>query len=280
MGPIITQADREAYKKPVISPERFKGRRVLLAEDNKINQMVAIRQLQDLGIRIDAVASGYEVISALRAVPYDLVLMDCQMPELDGYETSSMIRKSQTMSFKDVPIIAMTANAINGDKERCLQAGMSDYVSKPIRLAELTKVLEKWLPARDKAHDFQRLPEPFAGPALDRKTLDGLAQLNRDQGDSMIEEIGSIFIDTVPTRLEKLRQDFNGHAFDKVRKEAHMLKSSSGNLGALCFSRFCQELEDLTDKAFQEDAPILLDSINREFHRVEEELRQEMTRAA
>jgi CheY-like chemotaxis protein/HPt (histidine-containing phosphotransfer) domain-containing protein len=271
VGPVITQADREASRRPAISPERFKGRRVLLAEDNMINQMVAIRQLEDMGIRIDAVANGNEVLDALRSAPYDLVLLDCQMPELDGYETSALIRKSESMPFRDIPIIAMTANAIKGDKERCLGAGMSDYVSKPIRLAELTKALEKWLPVREAS---------VIGPALDRKVLDDLAQLDRGGERSIIGEIGGVFLMTVPARLEKLGQDFKGRAFEKVRKEAHMLKSSGGNLGALRFSEECQRLEDLGDSLFEKEAPLLLESITSEFRRVEEELRREMTRAA
>jgi two-component system chemotaxis sensor kinase CheA len=121
------------------------GARILIAEDNAINQIVAIGQLKKLGCHADAVANGKEVLNALRSVSYDLILMDCQMPELDGYETSRLIRKDSSTSFHNIPIIAMTANAILGDKERCLEAGMNDYVSKPVKVKDLASILEKWL---------------------------------------------------------------------------------------------------------------------------------------
>ncbi len=131
------------------------GARILIAEDNTINQIVAMGQLKKLGCHADAVANGNEVLDALRSVSYDLVLMDCQMPELDGYETSRLIRRSPTMPFFNIPIIAMTANAIKGDKERCLEAGMNDYISKPVKIAALATTLEAWLGKRGLPDDSQ-----------------------------------------------------------------------------------------------------------------------------
>jgi len=119
--------------------------RILLAEDNVVNQKVALRQLERLGYRADAVGNGMEVIDALRSIPYDLVLMDCQMPELDGYEATRIIRKNKTMPFCDVPIVALTANAIQGDMEKCLESGMNDYLAKPIRMDDLDRVIQGWL---------------------------------------------------------------------------------------------------------------------------------------
>jgi PAS domain S-box-containing protein len=118
-----------------------RGGRILLAEDNAINQLVAIKILKKMGYRADAVADGQEAIKALENIPYDLVLMDCQMPEMDGFEATRAIRK---MKIK-IPIIALTASAMKGDRELCLAAGMNDYLSKPVRSADLAAVLERWL---------------------------------------------------------------------------------------------------------------------------------------
>lgn len=119
------------------------GLRILLAEDNQINQLVAVKQLQKLGCHCDAVANGKEAVEALRHITYDLVLMDCQMPELDGYEATRQIRASSE-KYSSIPIIAMTAHAMKGDRDKCLTAGMNDYVTKPISISDLSVVIETW----------------------------------------------------------------------------------------------------------------------------------------
>jgi PAS domain S-box-containing protein len=120
--------------------------RVLLAEDNLVNQRVAERMLAKLGIEVDVAASGLEVLDALLGVSFDLVLMDCQMPEMDGFEASRRIRARERGSRR-LPIVAMTANAMVGDRERCLEAGMDDYIPKPVRMDDLRRALSRWLPA-------------------------------------------------------------------------------------------------------------------------------------
>ena len=118
---------------------------ILVAEDNRINQMVALGLLQKLGYAADLATNGLEVLSAMKRTPYDIIFMDCQMPELDGYETTRHIRAEQRVHIPR--IIAMTANALRGEEERCLDAGMDDYMSKPVRIEELRTTLERWLPA-------------------------------------------------------------------------------------------------------------------------------------
>lgn len=109
-----------------------------------MNQKVAVRMLEKLGCRVDVVANGLEALDALTQCPYDLVFMDCQMPEMDGYVATAVIREREQQTGCRIPIIAMTANAMQGDREYCLGAGMDDYVSKPVQSAELLAMLQKW----------------------------------------------------------------------------------------------------------------------------------------
>ncbi len=122
------------------------GARVLVVEDNIVNQRVAVRMFQKLGCHTDVAANGVEAVSMVRGFPYDLVVMDCQMPEMDGYEATGLIRQQEEGEDSRIPIIAMTANAMTGDREKCLEAGMDDYVSKPIRLDDLRRLLDRWAP--------------------------------------------------------------------------------------------------------------------------------------
>jgi CheY-like chemotaxis protein len=122
---------------------------ILVAEDNFINQKVALKILEKLGYRAEAVANGEEAIKALKRIPYDLVLMDCQMPELDGFDATRAIRGPDSPVLdSNIPIIAMTANAMKGDRERCLEAGMDDYIAKPVQPQILVETIEQWLSDR------------------------------------------------------------------------------------------------------------------------------------
>jgi CheY-like chemotaxis protein len=118
---------------------------ILLAEDNVVNQKLAVRLLEKMGCRCDVVANGAEAVAAVQRIAYALVLMDCQMPEIDGFEATKTIRESEQGTNTHIPIVAMTANAMQGDRERCLEAGMDDYVSKPIKPETLRTVLIRWL---------------------------------------------------------------------------------------------------------------------------------------
>jgi len=120
--------------------------RVLVVEDNVVNQIVAEGILQKFGLTVDIVANGLEAVTTLENIPYDLVFMDCQMPVMDGYEATRLIRASQSKVLnKNIPVIAMTANAMKGDKEKCLACGMNDFLSKPVSVAKLSEMIENWL---------------------------------------------------------------------------------------------------------------------------------------
>ena len=141
--PVATPKLRLAPVAPV-RPLRGKSVRVLIAEDNQVNQKVVIKQLEKIGFKADAVANGAEALAATAKVAYDLVLMDCQMPEMDGFAATREIRRREGEFNMHTPIVALTANALEGDRDRCLAAGMDDYLSKPIKLEQLRTVLERW----------------------------------------------------------------------------------------------------------------------------------------
>ncbi len=209
----------------------YLGRRVLVAEDNTINQKVIARQLEKLGLHVDVVANGSEAIDALRNIPYDIVLMDCQMPELDGYEATGIIRKSESMPFREIPIIALTANAVKGDRERCIAAGMSDYLCKPVKLTELEAMMSKWLEAKPSL------------PALDEATVANLEELTGDT--SLVQELTELFQKEAPERAARLGELFSQGNLDEVKKVAHALGSSAGNIGGAHLCNLCRELEAL-----------------------------------
>jgi CheY-like chemotaxis protein len=129
-------------------PTESRPERVLVVEDNQVNQRLAVRQLQRLGFAAKTVSNGREAVEAETREHYDLIFMDVQMPVMDGFEAAAEIRRLEIRSRRRVPIVAMTANALNEDRDACLAAGMDDYVSKPVSLANLRAVIEKWLPAR------------------------------------------------------------------------------------------------------------------------------------
>jgi CheY-like chemotaxis protein len=162
----IPPAALPASSSPEVS-SNLKRPRILLAEDNLINQTVALRQLQKLGYTADAVTNGLEVLAALEQLPYDIILMDCHMSEMDGYETARAIRKRETkqdqrfLPKSPIHIIAITADAMQGDAEKCLAVGMNDYLSKPVRLADLQAALERWQPPAA----IDRLSQSTADPA-------------------------------------------------------------------------------------------------------------------
>jgi len=141
-------AEARAEKKPV-QPEAVKAERarVLVAEDNPVNQKLAIRMLEKFNLAVDVAANGREVIDMLGRTAYDLVFMDCHMPEMDGYEATASIRRAEKEGGTRLPIVAMTANAMQGDREKCLAAGMDDYIPKPIRREAIQEMLRKWIPA-------------------------------------------------------------------------------------------------------------------------------------
>ncbi len=206
--------------------------RVLVAEDNITNQKVALALLNKLGYRADAVANGKEVISSLEKVPYDLVLLDCEMPEMDGYDAARAIRSSAPVLNPSIPLIAMTAHAMRGERAKCLEAGMNDYLPKPVSPASLADILARWLPEKGTR------PRRPKGRAPDDRSGDGeifnrQAFLDRlDWDRDLAEKIVSVYLRDIPRRIHVLKDAADRGDLETVRFNAHAMQGSSANLGA------------------------------------------------
>lgn len=226
--------------------------RLLLVEDNAINQEVASLMLEDLGLIIDIASNGLEALSALKSAPedapYTLVFMDCQMPEMDGYEASQAIRKLDAGSrYAVMPIIAMTANAMKGDREKCLDAGMSDYLAKPIDPDELSAVLIKWI----KPKTITLSDTPLKESPTDNTHSQGLPIWNRDsafkrvgQKESRLAYLAKLFLDDMPARVSEMKRAFDTKDIKKILTVSHAAKGVALNLSLECFAESARKIED------------------------------------
>ena len=243
--------------------------RILLAEDNITNQRLALVLLEKMGYRADAVANGREALHSLCQIPYDLVLMDCQMPEMDGYEAARAIRDPQSKVLaRGLPIIALTACAMQGDREVCLQAGMNDYLTKPMRPKELAEVLERWLgtssSASEPASEAPAPADPISSGVFDESVL--LASLMGDS--SMAGGICESFIREATRQITGLQEAVNTGDAVGVAQRAHSLKGSSANLGAPLLRATAAELERLAREGQMAQAGLLLSELRERFAQV------------
>ncbi len=230
--------------------------RILLAEDNAVNQKVALRTLERMGYRADVAANGIEALDALERQPYDVVLMDMQMPEMDGLEATRRICKCWIPTRRP-RIIAMTANAMRGDREQCLDAGMDDYISKPVRIEDLVAALERCAP---QSAERGAAPE-MAAPADPLVDWDVLARLQADLGgdQAIVIEVLEMFLADTPQQLDRMRQALASAAAHDLRHVAHTLKSTSASVGAQALAACCRAIEELArDGALDQAAPLVL----------------------
>ena len=263
------------------------GMKILLAEDNIINQKVAVRMFERLGHRVDVVANGLEAVEALSRIGYDLVFMDCQMPEMDGFEATREIRerersgrnsgRSLPVAHPRTPIIAMTANAMQGDREACLRAGMDDYVSKPVTSEALAAVFERWrqrvvqLPGSESAKG--------EGLAIDPLVFDGLRVLSDEDDPGFLTRLVTHFLLDTPDKLTLLGTACRKGKVEEVQRIAHSLKGSASNLGALGLARLCDSVVAGAARGL-EVVPDLLTELELEFQRVRMQLKQGLKEAA
>jgi CheY-like chemotaxis protein len=272
--------------------------KVLLAEDNPVNVEVATAMLDSLGLEVSCARNGDEALQAVRAGQYDVVLMDCQMPVMDGFAATKEIRRHERENgrARSLPVIAITANALQGDRESCLAAGMDDYLSKPFTQQQLSAVIGRWIalpataaPAHDaprKAaplsasvhHDEQRsaLPaetrEQIQRDVINQHALDNIRALSADRGAALVQRVVTAYVDDTPQHLRTLRRAIDVLDTGKLRKVAHSLKSSSANVGAEALAQMCKDMENLGRTDSTEGASGILADMEHEFQAVRHSL--------
>ncbi len=239
--------------------------RILLAEDNAVNQKLALRLLQQMGYRADVAGNGLEAIEAIERQTYDVVLMDVQMPEMDGLEASRQITRRWPPDRRP-RIIAMTANAMQGDREMCLAAGMDDYLTKPIRVAELVGALSRSQPRPAEGDKTDMSP-----PVIDTATLEGLVATTDA---AFVAELLSAFFDDAPQLIASLKQAAADHNAEAFRRAAHSIKSTSANFGATNLSALAKELEMMGKAGHLEGAGAKIERLAAEYKQAERALRE------
>jgi CheY-like chemotaxis protein/HPt (histidine-containing phosphotransfer) domain-containing protein len=256
--------------------------RILLAEDNPVNQEVQTCMLENLGCRVDVAADGQDALAALDRGTYDLILMDCQMPVMDGFTATAEIRRREqaTPGRPRQVIVALTANAMEGDRERCLTAGMDDYLSKPLRQEALIRILKRWMPVAPGGSRVEippatvaAAPAPAAKEALpdpiDWNVLETLKLIQRPNAPSLLDRAVTLYIQTAKDYLARLQGLVSGGNAAGVREAAHALKGSSGTVGAKRMAVLCRELEEMGRSGELEGAAAKLREARTEFGRVE-----------
>ena len=280
----------------IANPNTRKKLRILLAEDNSVNQRVACLILEKLGYRADVVSNGLEAVNSVQTVPYDCVLMDVEMPEMDGITATKRIL-SQAQNLAKTPyIIALTAYALTEDRDRCFQAGMQDFITKPIRIEELERALDRIIAlkerdangANDRALKREDLPTgltplasttedesaPDEQPVLDLNVINSLRQLAGAKARELLTKIANQYFEDSPERLKAIAQAIEIKDTEALRKAAHGFRSSSANLGAVIIAERCKELENMA-RAGEMPEPEILIELEAEYAKAQIALRQE-----
>lgn len=249
---------------------------ILVADDNQINQKVIARTLTKLGLKVDVAENGKQVIAALNENPlYNLVFMDCHMPEMDGYEATTRIRNNIKASYNKIPIIALTANAMVGEKEKCIQIGMSDYLTKPIDDDRLHEVLSYYLEKSENTSSHVETPitknlkekksMTATQKVIDENILLKLEALQEVGEADIIVELIQSYLKQTPSRISNIATALATGDFETCCDEAHTIKSSARTMGALYLGELCQQLEDLRKEASKNKIEALFKQVQSEF---------------
>ena len=229
-----------------------------MAEDNKINQKVAVGLLEKWGHEVVVVNNGQDAVEALEHETFDLVLMDVQMPQMDGFEATAAIRSSERQAQQHVPIIAMTAHAMDGDRQRCLDAGMHDYIAKPLDAEAFQCVVQHW-GSRGKPQSTSTTPHAAPTVVLDRQ----LAVKRMGGDEELFHEMVQVFLDEGPDRLTAVREAFDKGDAEQLERAAHSLKGAIGHFAAQPAWDAAYEVEKLAEERRLDAVPDALVELER-----------------
>ena len=249
--------------------------RILIAEDNRTNQAVVTAMLSALELTADVVESGVDALAALRKHRYDLLLLDVHMPLMDGYEVARRVRGELNIAAAQLPIIALTANAIKGDRERCIEAGMNDYITKPFEFATIEAALKLWLPstAAKTAASDTNIDTPLY-QHVSQDVLDRLFNLNPAKGGEIVRKVICSLLDGHSLTVETLGESIQRRDYEQIARTAHSAKSGYGNVGAQQLSKMFATLEQAARAGDTHiDYFALIESIRREGEAVLRELK-------
>ena len=255
---------------------KYSGK-VLVADDNIINQKVIARTLQKLGIDVKVVGNGLEVIDALKSENgFELIFMDCHMPEMDGYKATTAIRDGAVDNYAGIPIVALTANAMVGEREKCLEIGMTDFLTKPIEDQKLHEVLSRHLTVSTNTATATAEPvrevSAMNQSCIDMTVLLKLEDLQEPGEQDIVTELINSFHSTTPSRLNNIITAAASGEFEIAFDEAHTIKSSARTMGAKFLGELCQQLENLRETGTKEQINIYYQKIEREYRNVSNEL--------
>lgn len=282
-APMLVEARRpEVRDNTPPADARAKNLRVLVAEDNPVNQELTLSLLELAGCTVTLTSNGQEALDACKLDNFDVVLMDCQMPGMDGYEATEAIRRFEAGQGKArVPIIALTANAVDGDREKCIAAGMDDYLSKPFTRQQLGEMLTKWssqgtgatssapAPVKDLPRATRKAPaSPATDSPLDRTALNNIRALQRPGSPNLLGKLINVYFSSSQELMASLRDGLAHADTEAVRKAAHALKSSSANLGAKHLANLCKDLEAMGRAKQLDNAQALYQQVENEYARV------------
>ncbi len=294
-GEMVTRHSIAEVSPAAEAKRRWDGTRVLVVEDNIVNQKVAGMILHSFGCRVEVAANGREALRSIEALPFDIIFMDCEMPEMDGFEATAEIRLRPDAK-RSLPIVAVTARATRGDRERCLQSGMDDYMSKPVKSEDFQAALERWAPRDGTVTDepgaqTHLLPPSVkvllasaataaTRPALDAEVVARLRDLALATDASLLSQIFESFLSDGEARLGTLRGAIEKGDAVSLHKAAHALKGAGGNIGARGVADIAQELQALGDAGTVEGAEGWLGQLEAEFERVRIEIVAELEASA